>query len=77
MEFVVIPSCDFTELFDGISFSLGLLKHVEGYVLDDGDVFGCICFSDTGFIIPKANIQDPMETILNGPMSPERGVDAG
>ncbi len=49
-----------------------MFDNVEGHLSQDGHIVGRVTDADASVIFSEDDIQDPMETVFNGPMKAGR-----
>ena len=67
----MIPSRHFSKSFNRLAFHflLGKLQKVKGNMPNDGHNLRRIVLPDSGLILSKRHIQNPVQAILNSPVT--------
>lgn len=53
------------------------LEDVESELSDDGEVFGSVIFPGPGAVLLEGGVEDPKETVFNGPMATDCLCEGG
>src|SRR5271165_2632817 len=67
-EGVFVPCGDFAAHAQGVLAFAGS-EHVEGDVLDDGEVEGRVVGSHAAFVVAEDYVEDPTEAVFDHPMT--------
>ncbi len=71
-EVVFIPSSHLASAFDSEFYAGSLFKQMERYMSQNDKVFRCITRIYAALVFAKRHIQNPMQGILDTPMTPTR-----
>src|SRR5271157_4924930 len=71
-EGVFVPCGDFASHAQRI-LVFASSEHIEGDVLDDGEVEGGVVGTHAAFVVAEDHVEDPVETVFDHPMTAHSG----
>ena len=73
-EEVVVPGGGFALEAEGV-LAGGFTDQVVGHVLEGGEVGGSVLGSDAAFVVAEDHVHDPVEAVLDCPMTADHGSE--